>query len=192
MSGQRGHRGAVLGIAAGGVLLGHWLTYRLVSPRPHARDALLAGTGHGYLGLANDIGLVLAMAGLASVVLGRLADRRGVGAAPRGWFPQLAVFGVLAFVAMEVLERVSSGAPVAELLHHGLLPVGIAAQVAVAALGAAVIGWLLRAVDRVRWAFATAAPLPRLGTACVPAGYRHTPLRLVPAADGIRGPPALR
>jgi hypothetical protein len=192
MSGHRGHRGAVLGIAAGGVLVGHWITYRLVSPHPDAREALLAGTGHRFLGLANDIGLALGVAALAAVILGRIMDHGGVPASPGLWFRWIAGFGVGAFVAMEVIERIASGAPLAELLHHELLPVGVAVQVMVAALSAAAIGWLLRAVDRIQGVFAAAAPLPRLVSVRVVATGWHPPLRLIPSADGIRGPPFVR
>lgn len=191
MSRHRGHRGAVLGIAAGGVLVGHWLTYRLVSPHPHAREALLAQTGHGYLGLANDLGLALATIALASVVFGRLIDHDG-GVTIRHWFRRLVGLSVASFFAMEVLERLTTGAPFTDLLHQGILPVGMAIQVVVAAVGALAVHWLLRAVDRLHEILAAAAETPRLVlVADAPVGW-HPPLRPVPAADAIRGPPLVR
>lgn len=188
---HRAHRGAALGIAVGGVLAGHWLTYRLLSPHAHVRDRLLADTGHGYLQVANDLGLAVVIGALAAMVLGRMIRRPAQPSAGH-WFARLAAVGAGAFTLMEVVERLSSGAPLADLLRHGLLPAGIVIQVLVAAVSALAIRWLLRAVDRIQGALAAVATLPRplfVGVAAV--GW-HPPLRLVTAADGIRGPPAVR
>ncbi len=142
-------RRSVLGVAAGGVLLGHAITYALADPSAYQRTTDLARTGHGYLGLANDLGLVAALIALSAVFLGGLT--RGHGDAPtlRGLTARLAVFQVVAFASMELLERLAAGAPVASVPHHGILPLGMGAQVAIAALGALIIRWLLRAADRV-------------------------------------------
>lgn len=184
-------RPVVLGVAVGGVLAGHWLTYLAVSPTSHARTALLHDTGHAYLGLANDVGLLVVMAAFAAIFLGRLTARgfdSGAGITRR-----IVGFQVGAFLAMEVLERITAGASLAALAHHLLLPVGIAVQIGVALLASAVIRWLLRLADRVASAMAAgAASPPRPVTAfALPTGA------LVPAgrelfATGVRGPPTDR
>lgn len=189
MSDHRANRAAVLGVAAGGVLLGHWLTYRLVSPHAHAREALLARTGHAYLGLANDIGIAFAVVALAAVFLTHLTQRDQTAGVGR-WFLRLAFFQVGAFLAMETMERVSSGAPLADLMQHGLLPSGIAVQLVVALAGALAVRWLLRAAERLQELLAQPATIPAfavvariVATAAAPAA------RPAFAAAGIRGPP---
>ena len=190
MSGHRSLRGAASGLAAGGVLLGHWLTYRLVSPHAQAREALLAGTGHGYLAVVNDLGLMLAVGALAAVVLGRLVDASRPPADLRRWFGRLACLQVGAFAAMEVLERLSSGPPLGDLLQHGLLPGGVAIQLALAAMGALLVRWLLGVTGRLQEALGRAAPLPRL-TGLVRRALPLAALTLnpLPVSAGIRGPP---
>ena len=74
---------------------------------------------------------MVALAAVAAIVLGQLTnrDRRPPGSGR--WFLASRRFQAAAFVAMEVVERVTAGAPLADLIHHGLLPTGIAVQIAV-------------------------------------------------------------
>ena len=71
-----------MGVAVGGVLVGHWLTYLAVAPAASSRTAILQQTGHAYLGLANDVALVVALAALATMFIGQLADPSPVGRLP--------------------------------------------------------------------------------------------------------------
>jgi hypothetical protein len=101
-----------LGLAAAGAQLAHALTYRLVEPDAHARDHLLAETGHSYLELA-PMGLAVV---LALVTLGLLWEAAGVRAGRRGAPLRPALFLAAApatFVLQEHLER---------LLHDGAFP----------------------------------------------------------------------
>jgi hypothetical protein len=186
MSARR--RPAVLGVAVGGVLAGHWLTYLIVSPSSAARAALLHDTGHAYLGLANDLGLMVVLAALAVIFLRHLtAGRPDTGASIAR---RIVGFQIGAYVAMEMVERIMTGSPVTALAHHLLLPVGIAVQVGVGLLACVLVGWLLRLADRVASAMvmgaatpprpAKAFPLPAL--AFFPAGRERS-------ATGVRGPP---
>ena len=116
--------GVILGVAAAGLLLGHWLTYLLDVPS-HARDQVLQATGHGYLTTAGRMAAVTAAVSLAIVFLGRLT-RREPGAPFIAIAGRLAAVQISAFVAMEVLERLGAGAPMHDLTT--ILPVGVAAQ----------------------------------------------------------------
>jgi hypothetical protein len=135
------HPAALLALGLGGVLAGHTVVYRLLLPDAHARAAALAATGHGYLAGAGAIATVAIVAALAVAFLG------GVLRAPivhRGLVGRrVAAFQVTAFVAMEVVERLASGAT-----GHGLtavLLVGLPVQIAIATGIAVVAAWLARA-----------------------------------------------
>ncbi|HUL85417.1 MAG TPA: hypothetical protein VLX89_07880 [Actinomycetota bacterium] len=187
MNSERRH--VTLGIAAGGVLLGHWLTYLVVTPVASARAEELARTGHGYLSTANDLVIGLVLISAASIVIGRLVDRDRSVPSYGVLMPRLGAFQAGAFASMEVLERVFAGVPVAEALHHGILPVGVLVQLGVAALGTLAIRWLLRVADRLE-ALGTAPAHPRsaafvdllLPTSQVPSSRQR-------ASFAIRGPP---
>jgi hypothetical protein len=181
-------RGAALGVAAGGVLLGHAITYALIDPNAHQRAADLARTGHAYLGVANDLGLIAGLVALAAVFLGGLTRRDDATPALEPLTKRLVTFQVLAFASMEVLERLSAGAPVSGVLHHGVLPVGIAIQAGLALLGALAIRWLVRAAERVA-SIASAAPVAVRRHVALVLPQLPTPARPVLAVAGIRGPP---
>jgi hypothetical protein len=188
MSARR--RLATLAIAVGGVLVGHWLTYMAVAPIAGSRTTILHQTGHSYLGLANDLALVAVLAAMASMFIAQLTTPEPAGYL-LGITGRVVRFQVCAFIALEVLERVTAGSPLSELIRSGILPIGIAAQLAIGFLAAFAIRWLLRTADRV------AAALGRAGT---PA-RRDLPRPLLPepvfvpdfrqlSAAGVRGPPS--
>jgi hypothetical protein len=182
-------RVATLGVAVGGVLTGHWLTYEVVSLGGHTRTTLLRVTGHAYLSFANDLALILALSAFAALFVGQLSAANGTGRAV-GITRRVVAFQVSAFVLMEVLERVTAGAPLGELIRTGVLPVGVATQAVVALVAAASIRWMLRVADRVAAvlsrpavptrAVAAAHPLPQPVFRAV---RRHL------SAAGVRGPP---
>ncbi len=188
MSARR--RLATAAVAVGGVLIGHWLTYLAVAPIAGSRATILHQTGHSYLGLANDLALVAALAAMASMFIAQLTTPEPAGHL-LGITGRVVRFQVCAFIALEVLERVTAGSPLSELIRSGILPIGVAAQLAIGFLAAFAIRWLLRTADRV----ATA-----LGRAAVPA-RRDVPRSLLPelvfvpvfthmSAAGVRGPPS--
>ena len=192
MSARRFNRGAALGVAAGGVLLGHWAAYALVSPNSGARRVLLARTGHAYLGMADQAALAVAIVAFAAIFLGRLTQPGGDRLQTPALFTRLASFQVAAFLAMEVAERLSAGSPLAGLFHGPLLGIGFVAQVAFAALGALAIRWLLRAADLVAATLGTSLPLPGLNFTGLPIAALIPPARVAVATVRGRGPPNLR
>ena len=184
-------RPAVLGVAVGGVLAGHWLTYMTVSPTSPAREALLHGTGHAYLGLANDAGPLVVLAAFAAIFLGWLTAR-GLDAGV-SITRSIVGFQVGAFLAMEALERITAGAPLASLTHHFLLPIGIGVQIGVGLLASAVIRWLRLLADRVASAMAMGAAAPARPVLAFALPTRaFVPARRKLFATGVRGPPTDR
>ena len=179
-----------MGFAVGGVLAGHWLTYLAVAPAASSRTAILLQTGHAYLGLANDVALVVALAALASMFIGQLADPSPVGRLP-GIAVRVIRFQVCAFVLLEVLERVTAGAPLAELIHTGILPIGIVTQAAIGYVAAQAIRWLLRSADRVAAALGRpAAPPRRTASRPLVPELVFVPAECHLSATGLRGPPS--
>ena len=183
--------------AAAGALAGHWLSYVLTYGDPRRRDAVLAATGHGYLPFAWRLAIVGALAGIGAVLVRALDVRaRGPVASPdvrrssRGDLVlRLWALQATAFCALELGERMASGAPIAGVFRADLLLVGIAAQLLLAIAGAA----LLRLVHRVALVLAAPRPAPHLvaGSVAVPppraVGVRRGPALAAPAAP--RAPP---
>ena len=183
-------RHAVFGVAAGGVLLGHWLTYAVAGPRGSDAAAALARTGHGYLSMANDLALTMTLAGVAIVFLGRLTRPDDGAPTWRITALRLAVFQIAAFGTMETLERLSAGAPMRDLI--GLMPIGVAVQTVLAALGGLLIAWLLRVAALAETVLGAVPPLVRPMTSPVVVIAWRPPACLAVTADGIRGPPPAR
>ncbi len=130
----------VLGLAFGGVLLGHTVAYRLLVPDAHSRALELAASGHGYLSGANALGLVAAIIVLAALFLGGVMRMHD--AVPQHLAARLIAFQVAAFLAMEVLERLASGGGTQHL--SSVLLVGLPVQALIAVLVALVARLLLR------------------------------------------------
>ena len=109
-----------------GVFVGHVVGYRLAHPGGTDRQAALGST-HGYLGASTWIGLALAVVALAwSVLEGVRGHRVGFRAST------LLRAQALAFVALELLERIGSSDPISGALHERGVWVGLAVQVVLA------------------------------------------------------------
>jgi hypothetical protein len=150
--GRLSDRTALAGVAATGMLVGHLLTYLVVRPDAHAREILLSHTGHGSFSTMLEAAILLAIAGCASLLVRVAGGRRRPGDPTAvmgfgGVVGRLALLQCGAFAAMEVVERLASGAPVSGVLAGHLLFVGLAIQVLVAGLGALVLRWLTRAAE---------------------------------------------
>jgi hypothetical protein len=145
-------RGLILaGTSAGGLVGGHLLSYLLLAPDGGHRQALLHQTGHGYLPRALVMALVLSA--LAAVIAARMGFRRrriAVHAVPGvpATALRLSILQASGFVALEVIERLVSGSGLGDLTGP-LLAVGVASQVAVACVGAALLALIGRAAESV-------------------------------------------
>jgi len=181
MSRPTGTRLAAIGIASGGVLLSHWLTYLTQVPNAADRASVLGGTAHGYLSVAGELATVLVAVTVGAMFVGRIVAA-GAGPTPgRSLAVRLAVLQSGTFLGMEVLERLLAGAPLDEL-RGTILPFGVAINIVVALLGAFLVRSVLRVADRV--------------AAGVPGRTIRTPLRAVarvtsPAAGRMRRRPSL-
>jgi hypothetical protein len=169
----------VLGLALGGVLAGHTLTYRLLVPDAHARAVELARSGHGYLSGANAVGLIAAIVALSVLFLGRLLRSDVADTSSILW--RLAGFQVAAFTTMEILERIASGSGRSHVLS--VLAVGLPVQAIVAGAIALLAALLLRAADRIAARASSAFAWPRLEVSA------RAPYTVAPATRAITGSP---
>ena len=187
---------SLVGVAVGGVVLAHWLAYVLAIPGAHARSQVLAASGHSYWVTAIKFAVVLGLAALGALFLRHL-DR-----SPRTWesgqeafsriATRLSLLQVMAFIAMEVTERLVVGAPVAHLFHHRLFLIGLALQLIVASGGALLLLWFSRTAERVAEALGRPLlPRPRPAVLRTIRIEIQTILPVDPVRDGVglRGPP---
>jgi hypothetical protein len=181
-------RSVVLGLAVGGVLLGHAITYGLLVPDVHARAATLAQTGHGYLEVLVRLGLGGVLVALGAAFLGRLLRVTGPVSAFAPLAGRLAGFQLGAFAVMEVGERVAAGASLHDL--PSVLGVGFAIQTFVALIGAGVLHVTFRVADGMAATFGAARPrLPRAALAIPAPAAPIRPHPTHPLLPDRRGPP---
>ena len=181
----------VFGFAVAGLLIGHALSYAIAIPDPYHRDLVLERTGHGYLPLFAQAGLILLLAGVAAVVARALAGGRTERTDRFGNLVGLLIcVQVSAFVGQEVLERVVAGVPLADLGQDHLLSIGLLVQVVVAVCAAGLLRILSRASSRIAEVVRERVdpPRPARGTVVPVASTRRAGSLLVSAAN-VRGPP---
>jgi hypothetical protein len=174
-----------------GLLGAHALGYVVLAPETSIRAAVLAETGHGYLARLTEVAVAAAiLAGLASARMGMLRAR---GAAAGRWSVRyltvrLFVLQTSGYVALEVAERVVSGAPVGGLA--AVLAVGMPIQALVAWVAAALIALLERAGEAVWRAVAAVPPVPSGRLRIRPPRRARPAGALAWVPRPIRGPPA--
>jgi hypothetical protein len=180
------------GLAMAGLVLGHVLAYLIAVPDPHQRAFVLQRTGHEYLPAMAEAALVLALAGIAAVVIRAFAPgpRRGSERFPR-LAGRLALVQVLAFGGLEVVERMVAGAPLRHLASDHILVVGMTVQVVVAVAGAAFLWWLARTSTKLAETTSLPAELPRTGAVLALASTSWTPSPTTFGSIGnVRAPPS--
>ncbi len=181
---------SLAGLGAAGLIAGHALGYASAVPDVHQRAVFAAQTGHGYMPSASWAATVVGLAALVAGIASGYTRRGGSAAwSLRRACIRLISMQVGAFILLEVLERLVSGASLATLSWR-LVVVGVAAQIVVAALGALLLVGLRRvgaAIARLR--VIVAPPIPgRIATAAhAVVGSRyvsHTRVRAPPLAHG--------
>jgi hypothetical protein len=175
-----------------GLVLGHVLAYLIAVPDPHHRAFVLQQTGHEYLPAMAEAALVLALAGIAAVVIGAFApEPRGGSEALWRLAGRLALVQVLAFGGQEVVERIVAGAPLRHLASDHILVIGMAVQVVVAVAAAAFLRWLARTSTRLAETISLRAPLPRAGAVMALASSSWSPGTSASGSVGnVRAPPS--
>jgi hypothetical protein len=173
-----------------GLIAGHLLSYLIAIPDAARRDAVLAATGHAYLHLAGDVAVVLAFAAVVAVGLRAVAER-GARELPSGlrlaW--HLGALQAGAFVAMEVGERLVSGAGLGELFADHLFGIGIVMQLVIASFGALLLRWLGRVAGRIAAVLARSHRRRPAGTIWVRPGSARAPRLAFAGIDSARAPP---
>jgi hypothetical protein len=195
MDDRRTPRGfPVVGLAAAGMMAGHWLAYVIAVPRTSLRVRVLAESGHSYWMIAVQIAL-----GMGLLSLGILAARRILDASedrhvagrpgpPSG--ARLALLQVALFTVVEVVERLGGGQPVGSMFQHHVFLAGVVIQCLVALAIAALLAWFGRVASRVA-TFAGTVRLP--SRAAVPlrlSSSSFRPVLVLQGAAGLRSPPS--
>jgi len=179
------------GMAAAGVVLGHWLTYVFAVPDPHIRAEILTASGHSYWLVAVKAAVVLGCISLGTVFVRHMGGG-GESAGSDGFIAlaaRLSFVQAIAFTAMEVAERVAVGAPLPQMLGHHLFVLGLAVQIVIAFAGAFVLLWFSRTVARlVRILLPDSLPRPATVFIC-PSYPALRPIAVLAGAGGVRGPP---
>lgn len=173
-----------------GLIVGHLLSYLIAIPDAARRAVVLAETGHDYLHLAGDVALVLAFAAVVTVAL-RAASGRGATELPSGvrlaW--RLGALQAGAFVAMEVAERLVSGAGLVELFADHLFATGIVVQLVIASAGVLLLRWLGRVAVRIAAALGRSRRRRPAGTIWVRPGSAGLPRPVFAGIVSARAPP---
>jgi hypothetical protein len=187
-------RARLLALAAAGAVCGHAITYALCLPNLPMRASVLRQTGHAYWHGAVAGAFVGAMwFAILHVREHAAAGRhaRAVSFGLAGAARQLGALQLLIFLAIEVAERLELGRGLGGLADHNLLLVGVAVQIAVAALLAGVAWMLGRGAEALGRAFARTWPTRRrvIRDGALPIELR--PAFVATAPCGGRAPPSL-
>ena len=185
---------AALGLA--GVGLAHVLEYLALVPDESDRARILADTGHHYLPSALSAVGFLALVAVAVAFL--TAFRRGGGlggrwaeTAPDRWARLLPVAQVLAFVGLEVGERLVSGSSLSTI--GPVIVLGLPLQLLAGVAGGRLLATLTRAGEQLGRALAgrLRPTVRRLGTCWRPVASASPEFTPSGAPSPRRGPPLL-
>jgi hypothetical protein len=180
------------GFAMAGLVLGHVLAYLIAVPDPHQRSFVLQHTGHEYLPTMAEAALVLALAGIAAVVIRAFAPRSQRGSERFSRLAgRLGLVQVLAFGGLEIVERIFAESPLRHLASDHILVIGMAVQVVVAVVGAALLRWIARTSSKLAETISPRAPLPRAGAVLAVASSSWSPGTTASGSVGnVRAPPS--
>jgi hypothetical protein len=176
------------GIAGAGVLVTHWLSYRLAVPHAHHRADVLHDSGHAHWPVLSVVGLALFTVAALRLCAHGWRGRPMPGL--RATALRLAALQAVGWTAVEVGERALSGR-LATLDDNAVLLLGLGVQLAVAVVAAVLVRLTVRVLSA--WAAARAArPRRVVRPVALPAGAGGPRLVLTLAgAGGLRGPPPM-
>lgn len=153
---MKADRARLLVVAAAGIVVAHAVDYAIAFPDPARRVRALSATGHGYWPVAVVFAAVCGAVGLG--LAARRGWRREVPAAPLvRTAARLAAGQVVLFAALETVERLAVGGRPLAFLGSVQFALGVALQIAVAAIAAV----LLRGVEESAGRVAAALRRPR-------------------------------
>lgn len=177
--------------AAAGVVVGHLTTYVLAVGDEGLRHSLLSRTGHGYLATAVAGAVVIGLAVAAAVVFRHLRPASGHGRDEPllHLILRLGALQALIFAALEVTERLVSGASLSTLVDEHLLALGLPVQLIVALLVALGLRALAAAAQVVARAIRNVTLRPSARAWPLPASPSIPGLPPLSGAWGARGPP---
>ena len=183
-------RTAVIAWALIGLLLGHTLAYAATFRDPQVLQHVLEDTGHNWLSLTPVFVALL----IALLVVTSARGAAG-GTTPRRRYATIAALQLIAYFAVEVLERLAHGSSLSDVVAgltsgYGptLLAFGVAAQLLVAA-GTALLS---RVVEHVVARLRTVSPqraAPTANAHRITAQQVQLHPRFGGLAQGVRAPP---
>jgi hypothetical protein len=152
------HALVVIALALAGVGVGHVAEYLLLAPDDHTRHELLASTGHHYLPSVVNAVVFVALLGLALVFVlgvGRGLGRTGSQRRSLRWSHAFPAAQMLAFLVLEVGERLLAHAPLSDLVV--VLAIGLPLQALVGFLSGCLTTELERSGERLGQRLRTSA-----------------------------------
>jgi hypothetical protein len=195
------HRGrpfegiAVAGAVGAGLALSHWLAYLIAVPHAHERERLLEHTGHGYWPLAAAVAAALGLVALVVTGARAVARARDADSGQQRLcqlVARLAGMQLPAFVLLEAIERLASGAADLEFVLQAPFLVGLGLQLLVATVLGVVLSRFARVAARLACILLRGKLPDRSAALLLPTRPAAMPARLLGlAAVGVRGPPAV-
>jgi hypothetical protein len=194
MDERRALRGLpMFGVAAGGMVLGHWLGYLLAIPDRAVRARVLIASGHSYWLAAVQISVALVAAGLVVLAVRQLRGgltRTGMRTPRVPLLVRLAGAQISMFIVLEVIERLVVHEPLGQMFGHHLFLLGLLVQVVVASVGTRLVLWFCRTVERLaEWIGRPSFGQPRR-TVRWPSVRFMRPVPVLAGAAGLRSPPS--
>jgi hypothetical protein len=195
------HRGrpfegiAVAGAVGAGLALSHWLAYLIAVPHAHERERLLEHTGHGYWPLAAAVAAALGLVALVVTGARAVARARDADSGQQRLcqlVARLAGMQLPAFVLLEAIERLASGAADLEFVLQAPFLVGLGLQLLVATVLGVFLSRFARVAARLARILLRGKLPDRSAALLLPTRPAAMPARLLGlAAVGVRGPPAV-
>ena len=177
----------VAALAGAAMVLAHWIAYVIAVPDSHSRAHVLSSTGHDYWLYLAAVALAAGAFGIGAFVRARLAD--GTSNSFRFAAARLVALQVIAFLGLELAERLASGHGVMDLVGEPVIAIGVLAQIVVGLLGAVLLRGVARVVARIRAARCRASISTAAVTYC-PSSVAAPVVALSSGGLGLRGPPA--